>query len=54
MLFYIYLFSSVIVIDCIFSINLFLQKKLKIKKKGNIKKKIKQRLLREKKASQKT
>ena len=34
MLFYMYLFISVIVVDCIFSINLFLEKKNKNKKKA--------------------
>ena len=34
MLFYVYLFISVIVVDCILSVNLFLEKK-KVKKKTN-------------------
>ena len=38
MLFYMYLFISVIVADCIFSINLFFEKKKKIKKKKSLSK----------------
>ena len=39
MIFYMYLFMSVIVVDCIFSINLFLKKKKIKKKKKKVRKK---------------